>query len=215
MFSFSAKTLPSENESPISITEKEIKIYANIYANIGSEEGLRTAQANNLNTSIIKAKSDVVVLGKTLYSTSSITNKGPIPPKKNSTTQYVLSFFIRNSGNNLENTRLAIPLNTGITPTNIYFPTKEKIRYDEDTHTIFWDVENLTNEGTQAKRNIEIQVEVTPSIADVGRNLDLTKEVVFEFFDTFTQTKETVKTKKYTTHIREEQGSRISGIVVD
>ena len=88
--------------------------------------------------------------------------------------------------------------NTGITPTNIYFPTKEKIRYDEDTHTIFWDVENLTNEGTQAKRNIEIQVEVTPSIADVGRNLDLTKEVVFEFFDTFTQTKETVKTKKYT-----------------
>ena len=80
-FSFSVNTLPSENESPISITEKEIKIYVNIYANIGSEGGLRTAQANNLNTAIIKAKSDVVVLGKTLYETSTIKNRGPIPPK--------------------------------------------------------------------------------------------------------------------------------------
>ena len=214
-FSFSVNTLPSENESPISITEKEIKIYVNIYANIGSEGGLRTAQANNLNTAIIKAKSDVVVLGKTLYETSTIKNRGPIPPKKDSTTQYVLSFFVKNSGNNLKNTKLTIPLNTGVEITNIYLPTKEKIIYDEDTHTVFWDIENLTNEGTQAKRNIEIQVEVTPNITNVGRNLDLTKQVMFEFFDTFTQTKETIKTKKYTTYIRDEDGSRTSGVVVE
>ena len=176
---------------------------------------MRTAQANNLNTAIIKAKSDVVVLGKTLYETSTIKNRGPIPPKKDSTTQYVLSFFVKNSGNNLKNTKLTIPLNTGVEITNIYLPTKEKIIYDEDTHTVFWDIENLTNEGTQAKRNIEIQVEVTPNITNVGRNLDLTKQVMFEFFDTFTQTKETIKTKKYTTYIRDEDGSRTSGVVVE
>ena len=214
-FSFSINTLPSENESPISITEKQIKIHADIYGNLSTDDGFRLAQAQNLNTTIIKAKTDIITSAKTLHSTSFLQNTGPIPPKKGETTQYALSFFIRNSGNNLKNTVLKIPLNHGIMSTGEYFPTHQDVTYDENTHTVLWNIENLSNEGPQSKRNIEIQVETTPSIVDVGRNIDLTKKITLDFFDTFTEVEESINIDTRTTYIRDEINNHSSGRVVE
>ena len=101
------------------------------------------------------------------------------------------------------------------TSTGKHFPTHQDVTYNENTHTILWNIGNLSSEGPQSKRNIEIQVETTPSIVDVGRNINLTKKITLDFFDSFTETEESINIERHTTYIREETSDHSSGRVVE
>ena len=58
-------------------------------------------------------------------------------------------------------------------------------------------------------------MEITPSIVDVGRNIDLTKKITLDFFDTFTKVEESISIDKRTTYIRDEINNYSSGRVVE
>ena len=134
----------------------------------------------------VALRSVLQVVGNTLYATSSLKNKGPLPPKVGERTSYVLKYFLKNSGNPLSDVQLRIPLTR---PTEfagrVAGVQSGEWRYDEETHTVLVSIPSIAPVGPLASRSVEVQVVVAPTSRDVGSHLTLTDEVTYQARDTY------------------------------
>ena len=214
-FQFRFKTLASGHNIPSEIINKEIGLHLNIRGNTVSESGLNRASLNRLSRKQIKILSDLLVVSKTLHSTSSIRNSGPVPPTVGEETTYALSFLIKNDGNDLEDATVRIPLVQGVTWGEKFLPARENVTYVADEHEILWNIGNIASVGSGSTRQLDVKVNFVPSIQLKRRVAKLTKKGTLTYTDAFTGRSEEIVIEKFTTSIVSEGGSTASGVVVN
>ena len=157
-----------------------------------SVEGTRTGESSKefidkIDIEELKVRSILSVEENTLYLTSRLKNEGPLPPKVGEKTTYALSFFIKNDGNDLSDINITIPLSKFAEYTKVVSGVLSgELQYDENSNIINLSLSRLDATSIQALRAIEIQVSVTPSPSEVGKELRLTEGGVLTAQDTFT-----------------------------
>ena len=141
---------------------------------------------DNVAVSRVDLRSVLQIVGDTLYSTSSVRNTGPLPPQAGRETTYVLKYFLKNSGNDVSDVVLEVPLGRGVLLTDVTSGIAlSDWEYDALTHTVTARVPLLAAGGSRSSRAIEFQVAVKPRVRDVGQHLVLAKRATYGAWDTY------------------------------
>ena len=165
-----------------------------------------TENVKNIAVGQANLRSVLQVVANTLYDTSTVKNSGPLPPQAGKITTYALKYFIKNSGNDLSDIKLKIPLERSVKLTEITSGISlNEWEYDEDTHTITVHIPSLTASGLQSGRSIELQVAVKPEAKDVGRHVTLAKRATYTALDIFVNEVFEGSVGKLTTQITAEE----------
>ncbi len=131
--------------------------------------------------------SDVVLTGKTLYSSGPLKNSGPIPPKVETKTTYTVALTLTNTVNEVSNGELTLTLPNYVTYEGEVTPSSERILWNSSTKQLRWSVGSLpvrTGFGT-APRTLNFKVSVLPSRSQIGKTLNLVNNVSFVGRDNF------------------------------
>ena len=152
-------------------------------------------------TRTIKIASQVNLSAKALYSTGPFRNTGPIPPKAGATTTYSVVWTLGNTQNDITGAKVTARLGSAVTWLLAKSAQSENISYDATTNTVTWNVGTLASGMgfTQALREVDFQVSLTPSISQVGIAPTLVSGIVFTGMDTATQQNVTLSTPGLTT----------------
>ncbi len=176
----------------------------------------KTERIQNIAVGRVNVRSVLQATGTTLYQTSTIENSGPIPPRVGQRTTYVLKYFIKNSGNDLANVSLSVPLRRDVEMTgSVSGLSAQEWSHDEETNTIQVAVPTMTATGLRSGRSIEFQVAFTPSSRDAGQEVILADEAVYEARDTFVDEVFKGTISELTTRITSEPFDYRSGVVVE
>lgn len=203
-FPFSFSVLPDRVE--FAQSEKQVRVSVSAQA-----RRIETGTAERITDIIVRdvrLRSALQVAANTLYATSVIRNEGSIPPKVGEKTAYALNYVIKNSGNELSDIVLTVPLRpesqfsgvtAGLQP--------NEWSHDAGTNVITVTLSSLTPFGTHSSRSMEFQVIVTPTVRDVGERLPLADRVTYRAYDTYTDETFEGGTQELTTYITAEPGS--------
>jgi hypothetical protein len=94
---------------------------------------------------------------------------------------------LANSFNNISNAKVTAILPPNVKWTGYTSPTTEKINYDSNTGQIVWDVGEIKS-GTGSNypsKEVSFQVSITPSLSQVGQEMNLVNETTISGIDTF------------------------------
>lgn len=143
----------------------------------------------------IKIESPIAVRLRSLHSSGSLENSGPIPPKVDRETTYTIVLSAINPYNDLQNAVITTVLPFGVNWQGVISPSTESISYNEKTKTASWNIGKLSaGVGYGAPvREASFQVSILPSASQVGQSASLAGPAQFSALDSFTQT--TVSTK--------------------
>ncbi|MBU1956304.1 hypothetical protein KKG37_00330 [Patescibacteria group bacterium] len=184
--SFSFNLLPVVSEKGL-FKDVELNISA-------SAEGRRLSNVNvleQIKTPIVgKARlvSDVGLTAKALYRDGPFTNSGPLPPKSNKKTTYTIVWQITNPTNQITNTIIRATLPTYVSWLKSVSPTTENIFYNELGGEIVWSAGEIEAGAgiTKKPKIVAFQVELIPSITQVGTFPILVNDATLTATDSFT-----------------------------
>lgn len=115
---------------------------------------------------------DLNLTSRVVRSIGNIENTGPIPPKAEAKTTYTIVWSLENSFNQAGNVEVRATLPPYVTWTNLYSPNSESVSYNQPTNEIVWRAGSvLPNTGfTSSKKEVYFQVELLPSLSQVGQS---------------------------------------------
>jgi hypothetical protein len=141
----------------------------------------------------VLANSDISIIPKVQYFEGPFKNDGPMPPKVNVPTTYTMVFQVTNSSNAVEDAELSTFLPLYVEWLNVIAPSVERTRvsYDSTTRELVWrlgDLRSGLGVGTSQPRQLSLQVRVTPSVNQLGRDIALSGDIILTGVDAFTDT---------------------------
>lgn len=180
--SFSFRVLP--NLAEFAQTQKYVQVRVSAQAYRVSTEAVE--QIEDVSIGRADVRSVLYVVGNTLYSTSAVQNSGPLPPQAGKETTYALKYFLKNSGNDISQVDLVVPLGRMVTLTDVTSGVAlSEWEYDVDQHAVRVRIPQLTASGPRSSRSVEFQVAVKPQGQDVGRHLVLAKRAEYSARDAY------------------------------
>lgn len=113
-----------------------------------------------------------IYLGSKIYrSEGNIENYGPIPPKADTPTSYTVHWSLGNTFNQVSNVEVRAELPLYVKWKGLYSPSGEKISFNSVTNQVVWEVGSvLPDTGSSSKREVYFQIELTPSINQIGNS---------------------------------------------
>ena len=145
-------------------------------------ETVRTALGRS-----VKINSDLQLVSRAIYSTGPFVNSGPLPPRANVSTTYTVLWSLVNTTNDLENVSVKSILPSHDTFLNIISPPGANLRYDATRGEVVWTIGRLPAAPTGAPvAEVAFQVNVTPSVAQVGQTIPILSEILVSGRDLFT-----------------------------
>lgn len=136
---------------------------------------------------------------------------GPLPPAVDMATNYWLFLEFNNSGNDLKDFILTAEL-----PDNVYFSGNKRVldgilNYAEIGKRIIWEIPQIESGTNKYRANLEISL--IPEQADLGKVLDLVKNIKFTVYDQFTQEEISGTLKNINTNLEKDRFSSGKGSV--
>ena len=127
-------------------------------------------ELSNTESKVIRIISDVGLSTKALFYSGNFTNTGPIPPKSDQKTTYTIVWSLSNTANNISKAQIRSTLPSWVRFVGPFYPATEDLTYDATTKEIVWNVGGIPTGTniTEAGREISFQVELTPSLSQVG-----------------------------------------------
>lgn len=146
--------------------------------------------------------SDISLNAKTVRSIGNIENSGPIPPKADTLTTYTILWAISNSFNQISNVEVRAALPPYIKWTGEKNPASEILSYDKNTNELIWKVGSiLPGVGfSSAAKQIYFQLELLPSLSQIGDAPYILGEATFSGTDKITGQKVSAKAQAPTTN---------------
>ena len=129
----------------------------------------------------VKIATSVVLLSSSLYSSGSISNSGPIPPRVDRATTYTIQWSARNGGSTIADGMVSATLPSYVSYTGITAGTGV-FSYDKASRTVSWNIGNIA-QGANVEGSF--QVSLTPSTSQKGSAPKLTGAVSFSGYDRF------------------------------
>ncbi len=146
-----------------------------------------TTELSNSDSKVIKIISDVGLSNKALYYSGAFANSGPIPPKVEQKTTYTIVWSLSNTANNISKVKVSSTLPPWMQFAGPFSPATEDLTYNDSTKEIVWDVGGIpAGTGiTEADRQVSFQVELTPSLSQVGTAPTITNDTTLTGHDDF------------------------------
>jgi len=117
---------------------------------------------------------------KVYFQQEFIENTGPLPPRVNEKTEYIVIWQIKNSWNDLENVKVKAILGENVQPTGNFFPEEVSFTFDPDSREVIWNVGSI--EAFEYSKEFLIfafQIEFRPDSSQKGSPAILIKEGEF------------------------------------
>jgi hypothetical protein len=110
---------------------------------------------------------------------------GPIPPIVGIPTSYYVFFEIDNIGNDLSNFVLSATLADNVELTKNFSLLAGNYDYNKDNSRIVWQVNTIDKRGGNYQAAFELKI--TPREENIGKNLDLISNIVYNYQDSLTK----------------------------
>ena len=185
-----------------------------------TEQNGNNREARGVSGHTVLANSDIAVIPKLLYYEGAFENNGPVPPRANFATTYTLMFQVSNSSNDVSNAELTTTLPNYVEWNNNIAPSVERnnVSYDRSSRKLTWKLDDLAaglGTGTVQPRQLSVQIELTPSLSQVGADLELTGEMLLSGFDEFTETQLNFRKNPISNNLQEARAPTASGRVTE
>ncbi len=122
---------------------------------------------------------------------TTISNCGSLPVRANEKTCFTMHWRVKNFANDVNNIVVSAELPHYVNYTNKFTASYSNpdISFDAYTKKLSWKLNNLPANSGVITRPFEIvfQIEVAPTISEIGQNVDLIKNIRVEAMDSFTQ----------------------------
>lgn len=112
---------------------------------------------------------------------------GPIPPRANQETSYVLDVRVQSSVNPIENAQVTFRLPNGVRYVES-LPSQGTVLYSEFDREVRWNVGTVVRSASAQAPVLQVHVVATPSLSEVGTSLTLATDFTLRAVDTFTKT---------------------------
>jgi len=144
-------------------------------------------ELSNKESKVIKIISDIGLSTKAFYSSGSFINTGPIPPKAEKKTTYTVVWAISNTANNVSKAEVRSSVPPWVRLIGPFIPATEDFVYNASTREIIWNVGGVPRGTgiTGSEREIFFQIELTPSLSQVGTSPVIVNEVILTGHDDF------------------------------
>lgn len=135
----------------------------------------------------VKVNSKLEISQKAFYSNqANISNFGPIPPKVDAQTTYIITWQAKNYANDVKNVKVKAVLPQGVSLTGFISPESELSRFtlDSASRELIWSIGDI--KAGQTIEPMSFQVSITPSSFQQGSTIDLIGQAVISGEDQFT-----------------------------
>lgn len=183
------------------------------------------SDAGNINTvnakteAEIKVNSDLVVSENTFHASGPIENRGPTPPTVGQKTTYTINWLAHSTTNDFSDVVVSAVLPSYVNYLGVFTPSSENIFYDENKKEVIWRVGKLSSfsEGEKEEnlRKVFFQVELEPSISQVGSEVNLLNTKTAIAVDTFTQNVITREFGPDSTRLSDQGIDSQAGVVIE
>lgn len=123
---------------------------------------------------------------------SKIANRGPFPPKANTTTEYTVHWKVVNYATDVRDVKITSFLASGVEWTGIVKSNSDSVPlYNERTGEITWNIDKISATRGVLDTPLEavFQIAATPSAAQINTYMPLVRETRLEAMDEFTGVK--------------------------
>jgi uncharacterized repeat protein (TIGR01451 family) len=154
------------------------------------------------------------VASKILYNIEMEKNDGPLPPIVGQKTSYRVRATMGSVNNKLENAVAKMSLPSGISFLGTKEDIAEDVQYNQRSNIITWNIGSVEQGAgvTKPSREIIFDVEVIPSVNQVGKNVNMMHDIVITANDLFVN-KELQKSIRTITTSDVDRSNTLIGIV--
>mgnify|MGYP001577058061 CR=1 FL=1 len=152
-----------------------------------AQSGGAVTQLSNSESKIIRILSDLGLSNKALYYSGSFTNTGPIPPKVEQKTTYTIVWSLSNTANNISKAQIRSTFPPWVRFLGPFSPASEDLSFDASTKEIVWNIGGIPKGTgiTEAGKTVSFQVELTPSLSQVGTTPTIINDTILTGHDDF------------------------------
>ncbi|MDP3771950.1 MAG: hypothetical protein Q8Q94_01070 [bacterium] len=164
-----------------------VRVRAKITA-AGVPQELAGTDLDSEETTDFKVRSLLLTAGQSRWGAAPFVNTGPLPPRVGHKTTYAVLWEIRNFTNDLQEVMVEGTLPPNVRWENTTAPSSARVSYDGASGLVRWSP-GIIPAGTgilNPALSLAFQVSVTPADIEVGRVLDLVKNIRVRGKDAFT-----------------------------
>lgn len=157
----------------------------------------------SLATQRVRLAGNIALTSRALYGVGGIQNSGPLPPKVDTKTTYTIGWSLTNGINQMGNVVVQSKLPPHVKWLENFVPTGERLYYNEDTNTLTWEAGTVRPfvGGKGGSKEVFFQVELSPTLDDVGSAPDLLGQAELSATDAITGEKISARSPSLTTYI--------------
>lgn len=138
---------------------------------------------NNVSQKIVKLLSDFQIASTATYSS------GSISPKAETLTNYLVTWTLSNSANNINKAEARSALPIYVNWVGVSNGVNDNITYNNVTREVIWNIGGvLPNTGINSNREVSFIVSLKPSLTQVGSVPQLMQSINLSGMDSFTNT---------------------------
>jgi len=140
-------------------------------------------------------------------------NSGPIPPKINQETTYIIKWTVNNVSNDVSEAKVESTLPGGVSFTGKIYPENSNLTFNERTNSIVWDIGNLSAATgiLTASKEVSFQVKLIPAPSQEDDYANLLNQAVLSGKDLYTGENLSYTAEAKTTNLPEDKKIDISG----
>lgn len=183
---FDFNTLSPSSNPSISFGNSSIKFDITVTGNT-TGTGKTSSEVLYSGTKTVKLSSSLYLLSRGFRTFGPFENSGPFPPKADNETTYTISWTVNDTFNNVNGVKVSAFLPPNVKWTGITSPANENITYDSGTGEVVWNIGNIKSGlGTiNSPKEAYFQVAITPSITQVGSDLNLLNQATISGTDAY------------------------------
>lgn len=183
--SFSFATLSQTSDSNIRFGNSSVKMEISVLGKLTSSSNGQEVLYSG--SKIMKLSSNLKLLSRGFRTVGPFENTGPFPPQVDNETTYTITWTASNSFNDIASGRVSAFLPPNVKWTGYVNPDTETVTYDKNTGEVVWDIGSMrAGIGTSyPSRSVSFQVAITPSITQLGSEINLLNESTISGIDTY------------------------------
>ena len=158
---------------------------------MGSRSGGTTQELLYSDTKTLKVSSNLKLLSRGYRTVGPFENSGPFPPQVDNETTYTITWTATDSFNNITGAKVSAFLPPNVKWAGYTNPDSETVTYDKGTGEVVWNVGDMKSGvgSNYPARSVSFQVAITPSITQLGSEINLLNEATISGTDAFSGTR--------------------------
>ncbi|MCF7834008.1 MAG: hypothetical protein K9L98_01360 [Candidatus Pacebacteria bacterium] len=152
-----------------------------------ASDGYAINELKNSESKNIRIITEAGFVSKILYYSGAFKNSGPIPPRVEQKTTYTVVWSLSNTANNISRAQVKTSLPPWASFVGPVSPPSEDLSYNPSTKEIVWNIGTLMRGigVTGSSREVSFQIELLPSLSQLGTPPTLINDTIFTGQDDF------------------------------